>query len=335
MNRLNITSILHRMATGRDEEMEQLLTQLSERKKTAGSPLAIRFKPAVREFITLVSGRLGISSAELVNVLVEGIMRETLTPRQASVTRIPERFWLLMDEHKLSATDVACLLSDWNIGLSVLENRERTMDFLTSPLLKKLSEWFYVSVEWLEGTASRPVHHITVFNDWFHAARKLDKRIRETEPENILTRPDIYFVREMNITGGDQEDIFIFIRRYRTVNNTTVRIVECAGYCSTAGRLQDQFNSFLSMCGILFQAEIISKVDTFFASGQLLNALKTGDILPVSALWQIQKPCRNAEGKYTQNIWKTEERMPFLAPDEFITDEWREITSRILNNPDL
>lgn len=75
MNRLNITSILHRMATGRDEEMEQLLTQLSERKKTAGSPLAIRFKPAVREFITLVSGRLGISSAELVNVLVEGIMR--------------------------------------------------------------------------------------------------------------------------------------------------------------------------------------------------------------------------------------------------------------------
>ncbi|EHX8394612.1 hypothetical protein K3356_001108 [Salmonella enterica subsp. enterica serovar Idikan] len=288
----------------------------------------------MREFITLVSGRLGISSAELVNVLVEGIMRETLTPRQASVTRIPERFWLLMDEHKLSATDVARLLSDWNIGLSVLENRERTMDFLTSPLLKKLSEWFYVSVEWLEGTASRPVHHITVFNDWFHAARKLDKRIRETEPENILTRPDIYFVREMNIPGGDQEDIFIFIRRYRTVNNTTVRIVECAGYCSTAGRLQDQFNSFLSMCGILFQAEIISKVDTFFASGQLLNALKTGDILPVSALWQIQKLCRNAEGKYSQNIWKTDERMPFLAPDEFITDEWREITSRILNSPE-
>jgi hypothetical protein len=44
--------------------------------------------------------------------------------------------------------------------------------------------------------------------------------------------------------------------------------------------LQDQFNSFLSMCGLLFKAEVLSKVDTFFASGQLLNALKTGDILP-------------------------------------------------------
>jgi hypothetical protein len=289
----------------------------------------------VREFITLVSGRLGISSAELVNVLVEGIMRETLTPRQASVTRIPERFWLLMDEHKLSATDVARLLSDWNIGLRVLENRERTMDFLTSPLLKKLSEWFYVSVEWLEGTVSRPIHHITLFNDWFHAARKLDKRIRETEPENILTRPDIFFVRELDIPGGDQGDIFLFIRRYRTINNTTMRIVECAGYCSTVGRLQEQFNSFLSMCGLLFQAEMFSKVDTFFASGQLLNALKMGDILPVSALSQIQKLSRNAEGKYAQNIWNAEERMPFLAPDKFINDEWTEITSRILNNPDL
>ena len=330
MNRLNITSIIHRMATGRDEEMEQLLTQLSERKKTAGSPLAIRFKPAVREFITLVSGRLGISSAELVNVLVEGIMRETLTPRQASVTRIPERFWLLMDEHKLSATDVACLLSDWNIGLSVLENRERTMDFLTSPLLKKLSEWFYVSVEWLEGTASRPVHHITVFNDWFHAARKLDKRIRETEPENILTRPDIYFVREMNITGGDQEDIFIFIRRYRTVNNTTVRIVECAGYCSTAGRLQDQFNSFLSMCGLLYKAEAIFQSDTYLASGQILNILRTGEALPISVLRKIKALRRNAEGIYSQSMWNSSEQIPYLLPDRFINDEWRKITEDII-----
>lgn len=331
MNRLNITSILNRMATGRDEEMEQLLAQLSEGKKTAGSPLAIRFKPAVREFITLVSGRLGISSAELVNALVEGIMRETLTPRQASVTRIPERFWLLMDEHKLSATDVARLLSDWNINLSVLESRERTMNYLTSPLLNKLSEWFYISVAWLEGTSSRPVH-ITVFNDWFHAARVLSKRIRETDSENMLTRPDIFFVREMDIPGGAEEDIFLFIRRYRTINNTTVRTVECAGYYSTAGKSREQLNAFLSMCGLLYQAEIIALSDTYFASGQILNALKTGDILPVSALWQIQKLCRNAEGKYAQNIWTTEERMPFLAPEEFITDEWREIADKIINN---
>jgi hypothetical protein len=78
--KLNITSILYRMATGRDDEIDKLLAQLAEGKKTACSPLAIRFKPAVRDFITLMSGRLGISSAELVNLLVEGVLRETLTP---------------------------------------------------------------------------------------------------------------------------------------------------------------------------------------------------------------------------------------------------------------
>lgn len=102
MNRLNITSILASIITERDENMQQLVAQLSDGKKTSGSPIAIHFKPAVRDFVTLVSGRLGISSVELVTILVEGIMRETLLPRQAVFTHIHERFGLLMDEHRLS-----------------------------------------------------------------------------------------------------------------------------------------------------------------------------------------------------------------------------------------
>jgi hypothetical protein len=34
-----------------------------------------------------------------------------------------------MDEHRLSVLDVARCSPDWNIGLSVLESRERTMDY--------------------------------------------------------------------------------------------------------------------------------------------------------------------------------------------------------------
>lgn len=46
MNRLNITSILASIITERDENMQQLVAQLSDGKKTSGSPIAIRFKPA-------------------------------------------------------------------------------------------------------------------------------------------------------------------------------------------------------------------------------------------------------------------------------------------------
>ncbi|MBJ9245945.1 hypothetical protein [Citrobacter koseri] len=334
MNRLNITSILASITTERDEKMQQLVTRLSDGKKTSVSPVAIRFKPAVKDFVTLVSGRLGISSAELVNILVEGIMRETLIPRQAVITHIHERFWLLMDEHRLSVLDVARLLSDWNIGLSVLESRERTMDYLTAPLLKQLAEWFYVSRQWLEGSDARPVH-LTAFSDWMQVARTIKKRIQGTVSGDILTQPDIYLVRQREIAAADITDapghVFIFIRRYKTINNTTIRVVECIGYCPSSGEYKTQLNSFLSMSNILFREHIFKSVDTFYASGYLMDALKEGKVLPASALWEIQKLHRTESGKFSQKIWTEEEREAFLFPEEYITPEWskfaREITA--------
>lgn len=76
--------------------------------------MAIRFRPVVREFITRVSQRLGISADELVNILIEGVMLDTLAPRQVVITRLYERFWLLMDAHQLSMVNVATLLSSLN-----------------------------------------------------------------------------------------------------------------------------------------------------------------------------------------------------------------------------
>ncbi|EOX3180810.1 hypothetical protein ACIMOF_04100 [Escherichia coli] len=332
MNRLNVTSILASIITERDENMQQLVAQLSDGKKTSGSPIAIRFKPAVRDFVTLVSGRLGISSAELVNILVEGIMRETLIPRQAVITHIHERFWLLMDEHRLSVLDVARLLSDWNIGLSVLESRERTMDYLTAPLLKQLSDWFCVSTRWLEGSDPRPVY-LTAFSEWIQVAMIIKKRIQEYTSDDNLTRPDIFLVRENQYNSGDIKDesghVFIFIRRYKTVNNTTIRVVECIGHCPSSGAYKTQLNSFLSMSNILFRAHILNSFDTFYASGYLLDALREGKILPAAALWEIQKLQRTESGKFSQNIWTEEEREPFLFPEKFITPEWSKFVSQI------
>jgi hypothetical protein len=74
--------------------------------------------------------------------MIEGVMRETLTPHQAAVTRIPERFWLLMDEYNLSSPEVAHLLADWNMSLGVLENRERTLGYMTPPCWKNCLNGF-------------------------------------------------------------------------------------------------------------------------------------------------------------------------------------------------
>lgn len=118
MNRHNLTTLISRMALGQNEEMQQLVRQVADGNKTAGAPVAIRFRPAVRTFITEVSRNLGISAAELVNTLMEGVMTETLMPERAAVTRIYDRFWQLMDAHRLSVHSVATMLAELNIRLS-------------------------------------------------------------------------------------------------------------------------------------------------------------------------------------------------------------------------
>ncbi|UWM63496.1 hypothetical protein [Enterobacter sp. CP102] len=331
MNRLNITSILASITTERDEELQQLVARLSGGKKTSVSPVAIRFKPAVRDFVTLVSGRLGISSAELVNILVEGIMRETLIPRQAVITHIHERFWLLMDEHRLSVLDVARLLSDWNIGLSVLESRERTMDYLTAPLLKQLSEWFYVSPQWLEGNDTRPMH-LTAFSEWMQVAWEIKKRVQESTSDGTPP-PGIFLVRENKHFSSDMADadgnIFIFTRRYKTINDVMVSGVECVGYCPSTGDNKKQLNSFLSMINIIFRTHLLNSFDIFYAASYLMDALKEGETLPVSALRKIQENNSKESSHFFKNIWTNKEKSPFLFPFKYLTQEWSELTREI------
>jgi len=50
-----------------------------------------------------------------------------VAPRKATVKCAYERFWHLMDRHSLDVAQVATLLSELNIGMSVLENRERML----------------------------------------------------------------------------------------------------------------------------------------------------------------------------------------------------------------
>lgn len=335
MNRLNITSILSRMTLEQDENMQQLVTQLSDGKKTAGNPIAIRFKPAVRKFITQICGRLGISSAELVNILIEGVMRETLEPRQAAISRIPERFWLLMDEHSLSVSDVANLLADWNIGLSVLESRERTMDYLTGSLLAQLADWFCLNPEWLRGSAINPVHPAG-FSDWYHAAEILKNRIIETYSNNGKPDTAVFFLREHSSpnAGNKQANthVGICITRYKLLNSYPVRVVEYLGRQQIVKDKKNQFVGFMSLCGLLFGQGILIDTETVTVPGHLMNLLHYGEILPVSAINKIQKLYIDSPQHCYDHTWPLEERQPLLYPEEFIAGDWKHIAIEISNS---
>lgn len=280
MKRNNMTTILSHIALEQDEEMQQLVRQFADGKKTAGTPMAIRFRPAVREFISRVSQRLGISTAELVNVLMEGIMLETLAPRQATVTRIYERFWQLMDAHRLSVTGVATLLSGMNMGLSVLESRERTLDYLTASVIHQLAEWFGVSPDWLNGTEEKPVKQVT-FASWQDVA---DRLLPEFCAGTVL--PTITLVRQdscIDHIGGKMETV-IFIRQLKQINRITLRVVTCSGIIPHEVVDNYKTNDFLTFCETMREISRLGDIETVSVPEHIFTQFTRGNELPVSLL---------------------------------------------------
>ena len=280
MKRNNMTTILSRIALEQDDEMLQLVRQFAEGKKTAGTPMAIRFRPAVREFITRASQRLGISTAELVNVLMEGIMLETLAPRQATVTRIYERFWQLMDAHRLSVTSVAALLSGMNMGLSVLESRERTLDYLTAPVIHQLAEWFGVSSDWLDGTEEQPVKQVT-FASWQDVSDRLFPAV-----STATVLPTLTLVRQDSSIDniGGKNDTVVCIRQLKQINRITLRVVTCSGIIPHEVADNNKTNDFLTFCKIMQESSRLGGIETASSPAHIFSQFIRGSELPVSLL---------------------------------------------------
>lgn len=117
----------------------------------------VRFQPVIRHFLDGQVEALGIPLSGLLNIILSSVMQEAVNPVLAQTTTVHERFWLLMDAHGLDALQVAQLLSPFNIRLSILEDRERTLDYLTQDVIRQLAHWFHVDDAWLSGCSETTV----------------------------------------------------------------------------------------------------------------------------------------------------------------------------------
>ncbi|MFJ5330727.1 hypothetical protein [Pectobacterium versatile] len=143
------TSIMAGMLINVDADM--LREEAENSKGLPLQPTSIRYRPKVKAVLDVLSERMGITASEVTNIMLDGLFRSTFFPLENRAASVYERFQLLMDAHGLGVTDIAALLAPWNVKLSILENRERTMDYLTSDLLTTVAQWFRVSPEWLTG----------------------------------------------------------------------------------------------------------------------------------------------------------------------------------------
>nr|WP_310615765.1 conjugal transfer protein TraE [Pantoea cypripedii] len=328
MKRKNITTLLSRFALEQDEEMQALVSQFAAGKKTAGAPVAIRFRPAVREFITRVSHRLGISVAELVNILIEGVMLDTLAPRQAVVTRLYERFWLLMDEHRLSMINVATLLSGMNMGLSVLESRERTLDYLTATVISQLAEWFGVSPDWLEGSEDQPVTP-TVLSGWRDVADRLFTHVCTG-----TAAPAITLIRRNSSTDSIsiKHETVVCIRQLKQINGITLRVVACTGIVPNAEAGNNETNAFLAFCETMRKASRLESIATVSAPDYIYTQFISGSELPVSILSTLRDYIAELKNKGVKYSWGNNEVKCITDKGNFLSPEWASYAEGVINN---
>ncbi|MFP1767900.1 conjugal transfer protein TraE [Lonsdalea quercina] len=293
MNHKNITTLISRIALEQDDEIQPLIRQFSEGKRTGGTPMGIRFRPAVREFITRVSQRIGISASELVNILVEGVMIDTLAPRQSTVRNIYDRFWLLMETHRINTVTAATLLADVNMGLSVLESRERTLDYLTLPVIRQLAEWFGVSPGWLECIDDHPVQPV-MLTSW-HEIDDYLRPVRETSPSLTLIR------KENKEFGGN--DIIICINRMKQVNGIHFCTIEFTGVMKKANDEMKETGAFLAYCETLLKSSQLNAIEYRVAPEYLFTKLASGDDIPLSILSVIHQYHKRKLMKGEKSTW--------------------------------
>lgn len=312
---LNVTSLLSRLTLEQDDKLSALLSAAATESKKSGDPLAVRFKPGIREYVTQASAKLGISASEFINILIEGVIRETLSPFQTRATQVVERFQLLMDAHRLNVTDVATLLSPWNIGLSVLESRERTMDYLTAPLLSEMADWFGVNKGWLQGEAVTPGTVPGNIPDWFTLTLRIKKEIKAI---SCIGLPHIILFRDKLAPPVDKRSyetlIGVCLMTARLKNGVPLRIVRYLGEQIPYGGHEELLSGFLAYCGVLERKGLV-RVSTRIADAATLSLLSSGKVLPVMAVDKIFNSTVSSE-------WQTEELLPLRFPEKYVTQEW-------------
>ncbi|AWX05195.1 hypothetical protein VC885_21370 [Citrobacter freundii] len=180
----SLTAIFTSLLALPDLDRNRIAELLQRNEKKPMQTTSLRMRPGTRQLIDELSGKIGISQSELLNLVIEGSLRDIFLPFSNTALSIIDRFEVLMQAHELDPTDIAELLSSWNVRVSVLQDRERTMDYLSTPLLQALAQWFFVSQDWLLGRNVPTVDTTLARHQWPQTEDALRKMIIPSDENN-------------------------------------------------------------------------------------------------------------------------------------------------------
>ncbi len=318
------TAVMARLYTSQEEESVAALLRAAGDGHKSRDPLALRLKPGVREFIVRQSAGLGMSASGLINLILEGVIRETLLPFENQASHIYERFQLLMETHGLGITEVATLLAPFNIRLGVLEDRARTLDYLNGETLDRIADWFNIDADWLKAKTTVPVNLALSTHQWRDNLDNAARSLLSTGNGDIKT--DVFFFRSarhslLDIDNEHHVGLYALCRKNingLTVN--TVRLYEQAPWSDEQVRIQ-----YRMLMGFCAQAQAAGRLhlSTVALGPAQMAALRLGITLPALIVFQPQTIG-------SLNSWQPEESLPLRCPENYMTTEWRERVNKLI-----
>ncbi|EPB2250925.1 hypothetical protein ACRC59_004377 [Citrobacter youngae] len=207
----SLTAIFTSLLALPDLDRNRIAELLQRNDKKPMQTTSLRMRPGTRQLIDELSGKIGVSQSELLNLVIEGSLRDIFLPFSNTALSIIDRFEVLMQAHELDPTDIAELLSSWNVRVSVLQDRERTMDYLSTPLLQALAQWFFVSPDWLLGRNVPTVDTALDRHQWPQTEESLRKMIIPSDENN--NDSVIFWTTEHTAEDEYQEQTGILIKK--------------------------------------------------------------------------------------------------------------------------
>jgi hypothetical protein len=110
----------------------------------------LRLTANVRRFYEIQAAQLGSSLQAILIATLTGVMEASINPGSTTTKLVAERFYTLFRAHGVTHTQIARLLRDFSITLSVLGDESTLLDRITPRLIQYLSGMFGINPAWLD-----------------------------------------------------------------------------------------------------------------------------------------------------------------------------------------
>ncbi|EAY1188282.1 hypothetical protein RDB90_004262 [Salmonella enterica] len=268
-------------------------TDASQLNGVENTQITVRLRPETRIFFDVCSERLGVSRTVRFNLMVDGLMAQTLDNTSHKAVTLYERFCLLMDAHGLDVMEQVCLLKPWGFRSGLLASCERTLDLLSIPLLQQLAGWFYVDVDWLRGRTACPV--CVPDGDGADNWSAVTEHLRALPGMDDTSSPvELIFCFVRRAAGEPVRDVGLCLRYRRLTGEMTVPVVRWYGMAAwQVPYTQEEFRRLQSLaCGSARGEPLRTPPESyprircryFRLSARQMQGLARGEVLPVMIL---------------------------------------------------